>query len=207
MKQGDAEATAGLERAKSNMLKTLDPGTERRASAPPATTAVEAPAEPTDDGVPETATASAAAEPAIAPEAPPAAAQPVTPADEGTPPEASIEASGVMSLLDSLGEDDRTHLDPPAAAPPHVPAPAAPPAIDFSDATLPHSATAPPPTESELVIDVDASGEAPALDDDEMVLADDLTEVEGEADGQAREPEPAPAPAKRTVPPPLPRSG
>src|ERR1019366_7987797 len=35
MKQGDPEATAGLERAKSNMLKTLDPSSERRPSAHP----------------------------------------------------------------------------------------------------------------------------------------------------------------------------
>jgi tetratricopeptide (TPR) repeat protein len=35
MKQGDPEATAGLERAKSNMLKKPDPGAEREAYAPP----------------------------------------------------------------------------------------------------------------------------------------------------------------------------
>ena len=35
MKQGDAEATAGLERAKSNMLKKPEPGGEREAYAPP----------------------------------------------------------------------------------------------------------------------------------------------------------------------------
>jgi hypothetical protein len=35
MKQGDAEATSGLERAKSNMLKKPEPGGEREAYAPP----------------------------------------------------------------------------------------------------------------------------------------------------------------------------
>lgn len=35
MKQGDAEATAGLERSKSNMLKKPEPGAEREAYAPP----------------------------------------------------------------------------------------------------------------------------------------------------------------------------
>jgi hypothetical protein len=35
MKQGDAEATSGLERAKSNMLKKPEPGAEREAYAPP----------------------------------------------------------------------------------------------------------------------------------------------------------------------------
>jgi hypothetical protein len=208
MKQGDTEATAGLERAKSNMLKTLDPNSERRPSAAPAPAASEAPAEaPPSDVV--GSTSPSATETTSEPEPPPAVAQDVAPVEhaehEVAPPAESIEASGVMGLLDALEAEDRTHLDQPAAVP--SPAHAPPNAIDFSDATLPHSAAAPPPTESELVIDVDASGEAPALDDDEMVLADDVTEVEGEADGVAAEPEPAPAPAKRTVPPPLPRSG
>jgi hypothetical protein len=35
MKAGDTEATAGLERAKTNMLKKPDPGSEREAYAPP----------------------------------------------------------------------------------------------------------------------------------------------------------------------------
>jgi hypothetical protein len=35
MKQGDTEATAGLERSKSNMLKKPEPGAEREAYAPP----------------------------------------------------------------------------------------------------------------------------------------------------------------------------
>jgi hypothetical protein len=87
-----------------------------------------------------------------------------------------------------------------------APPPEAAPAVDFSDTTHPHSATAPPPTESELVIDVDASGEAPALDDDEMLVAEDLTELEG-ATAPEPEPQAAPAPTKRSVPPPLPRSG
>ena len=69
----------------------------------------------------------------------------------------------------------------------------------------------PPPTESELIIDVDASGEAPALDD-EMMLADDLTEMvesegEGEGDSAAEEPPQVSPPGKRSVPPPLPRGG
>jgi tetratricopeptide (TPR) repeat protein len=42
MKQGDPEATAGLERAKSNMLKKPEPGGEREAYAPPKIPAPEA---------------------------------------------------------------------------------------------------------------------------------------------------------------------
>jgi hypothetical protein len=46
MKQGDAEATAGLERAKSNMLKKPEPGAEREAYAPPKISAPPPPPEP-----------------------------------------------------------------------------------------------------------------------------------------------------------------
>jgi tetratricopeptide (TPR) repeat protein len=46
MKQGDQEATAGLERAKSNMLKKPEPGGEREAYAPPKISAPPPPAEP-----------------------------------------------------------------------------------------------------------------------------------------------------------------
>ncbi|HTQ47250.1 MAG TPA: hypothetical protein VMI75_31055 [Polyangiaceae bacterium] len=46
MKQGDAEATAGLERAKSNMLKKPEPGAEREAYAPPKISVPPPPPEP-----------------------------------------------------------------------------------------------------------------------------------------------------------------
>jgi hypothetical protein len=46
MKQGDAEATAGLERAKSNMLKKPEPGGEREAYAPPRLQATPPPPKP-----------------------------------------------------------------------------------------------------------------------------------------------------------------
>ncbi|HEX8796810.1 MAG TPA: tetratricopeptide repeat protein, partial [Polyangiaceae bacterium] len=46
MKQGDTEATAGLERAKSNMLKKPEPGAEREAYAPPKISAPPPPPEP-----------------------------------------------------------------------------------------------------------------------------------------------------------------
>jgi hypothetical protein len=118
-------------------------------------------------------------------------------------PAAAIDASGVSGLLDALEEQDRARREPPSTAPGHD----ATPPIDFSDTTHPHSAAAPPPTESELVIDVDASGEAPAVDEEELLVAEDLTEIEGEPPASEAEPQATPAPTKRSVPPPLPRSG
>jgi tetratricopeptide (TPR) repeat protein len=69
MKQGDPEAAAGLERAKSNMLKKPEPGAEREAYAPPKLQSVSLPppAEPrmTSTAPPATETAPPKAEPAI----------------------------------------------------------------------------------------------------------------------------------------------
>jgi hypothetical protein len=53
MKQGDGEATAGLERAKSNMLKKPEPGAEREAYAPPKLQTVP-PAQPASKAPPKT---------------------------------------------------------------------------------------------------------------------------------------------------------
>jgi tetratricopeptide (TPR) repeat protein len=68
MKQGDAEATAGLERAKSNMLKRPDPGAEREAYAPPKLQTAPPPEAKRDAVAP----AAGAAEPAPTPAPPPA---------------------------------------------------------------------------------------------------------------------------------------
>jgi hypothetical protein len=53
MKQNDPEATAGLERAKSNMLKKPEPGAEREAYAPPKLQTVP-PAQPASKAPPKT---------------------------------------------------------------------------------------------------------------------------------------------------------
>jgi cellulose synthase operon protein C len=199
MKQADPEATAGLERAKSNMLKTLDPSSERRPSASPRADATES----VEESAPSPPAAALAETTEAAPEA--AESAEIAESEVASPAtEPAIDASGVSSLLQALEEGDRTRLDPAPAMP--ASPPGAAPAVDFSDTTHPHSAVASPPTESELVIDVDASGEAPALDDDEMLVAEDLTELEG-ANAPEPEPQPTPAPTKRSVPPPLPRSG
>jgi tetratricopeptide (TPR) repeat protein len=66
MKQGDTEATAGLERAKSNMLKKPEPGAEREAYAPPKLTPPPPKPEPRPSAAPVRGT-----DPAPAPSAPP----------------------------------------------------------------------------------------------------------------------------------------
>ena len=191
---------------------------ERRPSTAPASTEMSEPAEPgsTEAAVPharaqENGDTSEHPAPELAPQGEAGASK-----SEDTPAavagSATTEGSGVLSLLESIADEDRTRLDQPAfPAPGEASFPKATPLpIDFSDATLPHAA-APPPTESELIIDVDASGEAPALDD-EMLLADDLTEMvesdgDGDGDGAAEDPPQAAPPGKRSVPPPLPRGG
>ncbi len=206
MKQADPEATAGLERAKSNMLKTLDPSSERRPSAAPQTPAIAEP--PAAEAAEIEPARTAEIEPPPAPEEPESApdlAQIAAPTAEhdAAAPAADLghDVPNLLGLIDALEEEDRTRLDQASAPPP--PLDGAPLAVDFSDTTHPHAV--PPPTESELIIDVDASGEAPALD--EELLADDVTELaEGEAAAPAQEP-PKTSPPKRSVPPPLPRGG
>ena len=206
MKQGDPEATAGLDRAKSNMLKTLDPSSERRPSTAPGSTGASERA-----GAENAESRHARAQEDVddpRPRAPELARESHAGAStRDDTPETAAEVRDdrrvrrPRACSTSIADEDRTRFDPvrhprrrlsrqrrrtprcgeAAVLPPAAAAfpKAAPPPIDFSDATLPHGAAAPPPTESELIIDVDASGEAPALDD-EMLLADDL-------DGDGRE--------------------
>ncbi|HEX3769946.1 MAG TPA: hypothetical protein VHV30_03730 [Polyangiaceae bacterium] len=230
MKQGDPEATAGLERAKSGMLKSLDPAAERKPSVAPSVPPP--PAEAPEAAAPEAQAAEAPAEAAPAAEAEPRPAAPTPVPSEDvvardtllSVQSATVNAPAVQPAIernlmeeDEPEERDLTNLDlrpshpdlshgAPAEAPRETsavtPVPTHHEAPDFSDTTHPHSATASPPTESELVIDVDASGEAEAVDVD-VLLSEDLTEGE-----EAEEEEPPPKPSgKRSVPPPLPKSG
>ena len=57
MKQGDTEATSGLERAKSNMLKKPEPGAEREAYAPPKLHTIPPAPPPPEPAKPPTASA------------------------------------------------------------------------------------------------------------------------------------------------------
>ena len=222
MKQGDPEATAGLERAKSGMLQTLDPASERKPSVAPAaasaqlhdgepiaraTTATPVPQE--EVVARETLTGNAFAEAGAAPHG-------RTP---DVPDRPAVETSAYDDDDDAEAPEERdlTHLDlgpahhetepgPAREASVVTPVPTEHEAPDFTDTTYPHSAAASPPTESELEVDVDASGESEALDVD-VLLPEDFTEGDEESGEDAAE-EPAPQPsAKRSVPPPLPRSG
>ncbi len=89
-------------------------------------------------------------------------------------------------------ERDLTHLDlgpvhhetgpePRREASVVTPVPTEHDVPDFTDTTYPHTVAASPPTESELVIDVDASGESEAIDVD-VLLPEDLTETETDGD-------------------------
>ena len=73
MKQNDPEATAGLERAKSNMLKKPEPGAEREAYAPPKLQPTPPPPAPTppEPRMDPTAVAPKATEPGSTPSSPP----------------------------------------------------------------------------------------------------------------------------------------
>jgi hypothetical protein len=201
MKQGDPEATEGLERAKSNMLKTLDPAVERRSRPPPAP----APEPKERDAEPEAASAEAAD-----------AREPDNTVVDVPAAEHAEKDDGETQITDSLvppmrdldktppGDLDRLMVESWLAESPAEPASptsttTAPPPPQAKE--LAHRPAAP----SDISIDVDMSGEHAAVDEDDIVMADDLAELV--------EPEPAPAPVKtepppkpkRSMPPPLPR--
>ncbi len=199
MKQGDAEAAAGLERAKSNMLQSLDPSSQ---SGPEAEAPSPVPPVPAEEVAPS-ASVAAPPETEIPDEPPPAEA-----AESAEEMREAHSADGVdeRSSASSLEPDDEPSADPSGGDPP-----ADSVTVDFGDITLPASVSEPvaPPTDSELVIDVDASGEVPAVEVD-VLLTDELNEgVEAQAETQAEKvqppPETPPARKKRSVPPPLPR--
>jgi tetratricopeptide (TPR) repeat protein len=207
MKQGDAEATAGLERAKANMLQTLDGAAAAesaspepsplpaRAPAPPAVVAAHddeddsphddaedssidaAPIERTDV---ELRSASTEAAHEYEPSRPDAG-------DTAEYDRQSAELSSVDALVDSV-------------------------TVDFAEVTLPTGAgqSVQLPSPDELTVDVDTPDDEPPVD--EELLLDELTEVAAEepprsGDTERQEPSQNPADAKRSRPPPLPRGG
>jgi len=179
MKQGDSEATEGLERAKSNMLKSLDP-TERKSRPPPP---------PSKEHEPD-----AAAPP---PPIPAAARVPDLPAIEEPAPEVpamrdpdKTPPGDIDKLLaESADDDDATEA---GAAMPTAPPPVA-------------AETPRPPANSDIAIDVDMSGEHTVVEEDEILMADEVEDVVLEEPAPAVKTEPPPKP-KRSMPPPLPRS-
>jgi hypothetical protein len=233
MKQGDPEATAGLERAKSNMLKTLDAPSERKPSVAPSPQPT--PPEAASPASPEDAGASSSTTPVPTEEivardtlasnvfVPAGAVPAVEVRAPSSTPVADATATALHDDPDAPEERDLTHLDlgpvhheagpePRREASVITPVPTEHDVPDFTDTTYPHTAAASPPTESELMIDVDASGESEAIDVD-VLLPEDLTE--GDTDGEESPPAAATAPdesqakpaPKRSTPPPLPRSG
>ncbi len=217
MKQGDTEATAGLERAKSNMLRKPEPGSEPVApKAKPASAAPPAEVRSNTDRAPASADApaetpapvradplSASLRAALAPEPEiedaevrgPARAKPQRP--EGlffrtsSAEDATVSAPLTQPEMDPVVPIDD---DPTAAGEMNRTSELA--ALDFSDVTL-------APTSGGDDVPVAA---AAADEDDEVIIADDLAEiVEGEEDaGPPTEPPPADA-KKRSIPPPIPR--
>jgi hypothetical protein len=198
MKQGDAEATAGLERAKSNMI-------QRRSSAPPASmrdpdlTPIAPPdPDPTEVSAREpsrSAPAPEAAPPDPAPEpvvevearapAPPAAEPPApSEAEPPRPPQPSID-----DMMVTIDEDDSEENG-----------------VKQSDQTLVAPIVVP-----DAALRSDEEEDEGAVDD--VVIADDLAEMidadEDVEDADEEEPTDAAQPngaAKLKTPPPLPRT-
>jgi cellulose synthase operon protein C len=213
MKQGDPEATAGLERAKASMLKRPEGGSARKATPSVAPTALPKtrtpppPAPTVDERAPaEAATPEPQREPQSEPQPDPDPEPPAEPHPEPEPePVAEAKAEE---------QDDR---------------PARPEGLSFQASD---EVTANDPMASQLEIDQltavlseetpqavrpsDAGDVTPAYGiavaavvgrdegDDEVLIADDLAEVI-DVDEHPPAPEPEPPKSKRSLPPPLPR--
>jgi len=175
LKAGDPDATAGLERAKSNMLRKPEPPSEPRMAPPPSKPEVVT----TPPPPPEEAAALSEPEEAVA-AAPPA----------GEDDEAPAETAA--------GASDRPTVPPPSQAnathetttgrpgPPEEPAAVAPADEPGMPADEP-------------------SGEDISFDDDVEAADDMIVEVESHAAPPEEPKKPAPPAPKRSIPPPLPR--
>jgi len=106
MKQGDPEATAGLERAKSNMLKKPEPGAEREAYAPPRLQQTPPPPPPQPK---PTSTADREPQPEEAAEAEPAVAAPAA-VNEASPPSPAAASDGGPPVDESTAPHNISHL-------------------------------------------------------------------------------------------------
>jgi len=181
MKQGDSEATEGLERAKSNMLKSLDP-TERKSRPPPAPPSPSKEQEPA--AAPPPMIPAAARLPDLAGVEDPLPEVPAMRDPDKTPP-GDID----KLLAESAAAEDATEAGTsiPTAPPPLAPE------------------TPLPPADSDIAIDVDMSGEHTVVEEDEILMADEVEDVVLEEPAPAVKTEPPPKP-KRSMPPPLPRS-
>jgi tetratricopeptide (TPR) repeat protein len=232
MKAGDAEAQAGLDRAKSNMLKRPDPGAEREAYAPPrfqpsqppppqapASPPAAPPAEQADDRSVDATAPLPAAEvsPVDRPSRPRdlffrSSPEEITASATGTQPEASRATRPADE--EDLARQEETL--PPAIAGEELSRTSEGATMNFIDATLARppiladasDASATNGSENGESFDVVVpSGQ----DDEEVIIADDLAEmidVEEEAAAKVERQESAEAKGgrKRSIPPPVPRT-
>lgn len=186
MKQGDAEAIAGLDRAKANMLKKPEPVTERNAGEAPAAAegaADERPSRPKDlffGGAGGEITLSApGTQPEIAP---------VT--------EAAAEQAAADDMLETNERQGLDFVDSTLARPPKLSEP--PPAAEAEAGEAIESAL-----DEGQTFDLASSGENVAVEE-EVIVADDLAEMI-EIEDEEAQPATEESPKKRTVPPPVPR--
>jgi len=200
LKPADPDATAGLDRAKANMLKRPDPGSEPHMAAPPASKPPPSKPKAIDSApLPEEEPAEPSPPAAPASAAPPEEAQdervdePEDEDEDETEDEARAEVHAPSDSHPS--QDEKPTVPPPAHA-------------DVAMASPPEASEEPAeaPSADEPPVDVDAAApsEDVLFDDDVETAADDLiVEVEESKLAPPEEPK-KPAP-KRSIPPPLPR--
>ncbi len=208
LKAGDPDATAGLERAKSNMLKRPDPVSEPHMVAPPSQPPAAAPpskrhpAEPVIERMAEPP----GEEPVAEPE-PPAEPEPAAEVSEASAPEEpeaeapDHEPRGPLDLLaHAIDEQDEKPTVPPPARSAEITETLTDPLERNGPSPLSAAAT-----DEGMTADADdPSGEDVSFDD-ELEPADDMiVEVEEKPALPPEDPKKGPIP-KRSIPPPLPR--
>jgi hypothetical protein len=177
LKTGDPDATAGLERAKSNMLKKPDPGSEPQMPAPPS-------------------------KPRVA-HTPPKVAEPAAALSFEDEEDGDLEAK--EHTPDEPPPDSAPDPSENPTVPPPAQAASAHETLNMArELEEPASELDAPP--DEVMIPVDAASGEDVVFDEEAEPADDMiVEVDEQVALPPEEPKkPTPAP-KRSVPPPLPR--
>jgi tetratricopeptide (TPR) repeat protein len=197
LRPNDPDATAGLDRAKSNMLKKPSlPSETELPPSPPSEPAVNA--SPAISALSARETQETLETPAVSP-------------DVGLPAEAAGEVPDEPAA-DAAPPEELAGADEPPAPPEDVEAPVAAGAAPVTPAPEPEqAATRPPPPQDAAMMALQlptvppdqASGEDVVFDDEVMTADDLILDVE---DAAEPEPEKPVVPVKRSIPPPLPRS-
>lgn len=207
MKAGDVEATAGLERAKSNMLRKPDPEEEaeappKKAAPPPKPLSMPAPAL----DAPQVA-AGAATSPAEASPKPPAVTSPSEPAAKSSGlDEPAAEPSEVLSRaveVPAPAEPASKAEAPASAEQPGASAPAKAPL----DPVAPPAAAAPPPLRAPPPLPPVAPAAPAAGADDEIEVDMSGLDAPRPPSAPARPSRPPPPSARGSLPPPPPPRG